>query len=105
MTDVAALGAVTQRMIHEYQREHRLGDWRCTYAYAGIMATEGLDHHRIAVAVYRATWGAYAGRGLDRDVYRDVLTRRNTPQNAAGVIAYKTIRRDFITVLGALLRN
>ena len=72
---IAALRPVAQRMVHQYQRQHGFSNWCRAYAHARIVTTKGLHHHWLTIAVNRAARRAYAGSRLDRDRYRDVLTR------------------------------
>lgn len=49
--DVAALSPVSQRMIHQHQRQHRLGNRRRANSHARVMAAKRFYNHRIAVQV------------------------------------------------------
>src|SRR6202012_2608841 len=63
------------------------------------------DHHRIAGLVDRVARRADAGSRLDGDSHGDVLPGRNAAEHAAGVVAGETLRRQFVAVFGAELRN
>lgn len=75
-----------QRMIHQHQRQHRLGDRRRAYAYAGVVAAVRFDDGRVALQVDGAARQADAGSGLDREVRNYILTGGDAAEDAAGVV-------------------
>ena len=66
-----------QRMIHQHNRQHRFGNWRCADANAGVVAAVRDDFDRLTLLVNRAARQADAGSGFDRDRCDDVLPGGN----------------------------
>ena len=88
-----------QRVVHKHQCHHRFRDGSGPDANTGIMTSIRLNRHGIALLVDRAAGDSYARRWLDADRDDDILTSRNTSQNAASVIRDETLRRQFVTML------
>src|SRR5690606_27563099 len=102
---ISALRPMTQRMIHQHESQHCLGDRRRAYANARIVTTMRFHHHWLTVLVDGVTRGTDTGSQLDRNRSRAVVPGRNTAQYSTRMVAGKTFRRDFIAVLGSLLRD
>mmetsp|Transcript_6445 Transcript_6445/g.26503 ORF Transcript_6445/g.26503 Transcript_6445/m.26503 type:complete len:304 (+) Transcript_6445:1709-2620(+) len=102
---IAALRPMPQRMVHQHQREHRLGNRRGADAHAGVVAAEGLDNHRLAGTVDAGLGAADRAGGLDRDLGHQVLPGRDAAEHAAGVVARKALGRQLIAMLAAFLRD
>src|SRR5690554_2216830 len=94
-----------QCLIHQYQGKQSLDDGGGPYADAGIMPPKGLYLHGLAPAIHRLTFDTNAGCWLDRYRYRQRLTRRDTTQYTACMIAQETIGGNFIAVFGPVLFN
>ena len=103
--DVGVLRAMAQRVVHQHERQHRLGDRRRADADAGIVAAVRVDDHRIARLVDRAAIEADRRRRLHRDRDDDVLAGRDAAEDAAGVVRQKSLRRHLVGMLGAALRD
>ena len=56
----AHLTAVSEQMIHQYQRHHSLADGRGANAYARIMAALCNNLNGITMNIYRLAWGGQA---------------------------------------------
>src|SRR5690606_2154718 len=88
-TDVAALGPMAQRVIHQDQRQQGLGDGRGPYADAGVMPAMGFDHDGIALQIDGTPRRANARGGLDGQGHGDRLAAGDAAQDASGMIAQK----------------
>jgi len=58
-----------QQMIHNHDRHHRLGNRRCAYADAGVVAAFGDYVNRLALQVDASTRQAQAG-GWERRIIK-----------------------------------
>src|SRR5690606_29163411 len=105
LAHVAALRAVAQRLVDQFQSHHRLADGGCADAHAGIMAAGGDHLNRIAFQVHAGHRQAQAGGGLERHRTLDALARADATQHAAGAVGQEAFRRHHVTVLAALLRH
>ena len=92
-----------QRMIHQHDGEHRLGNRRRTNRHAGVVAAKGFDHHFFVADVNATTRRTNAGGRLDRHTRHNVLAGCNTTQNTARVIAQKTLWRNLIAMFSTAL--
>src|SRR6185295_18515295 len=90
-------------MIHQYAREHRLGDGGRTNTHAGVMAAGRFHEARRAVRVDRAARQADARSRLEREGDGDVLPGRDAAQHAAVVVGEEALRRHLVAVLASLL--
>ena len=88
-----------QRMIHEHQGHHGFRDGSGPNANTGVMASIRFNRHGIALLVDGAAGDPYARGWLDADRDDDILTRRNTAQDAAGMIRDEPLRRQFVAML------
>lgn len=50
---IATLSPVAQRVVHQDQGQHGLGDRRGTNAHTGVVTTKGLDLGGVAICVDR----------------------------------------------------
>src|SRR5439155_24675261 len=103
--NIGVLRSMAERVIDEYDREHRLGDRRRTYPDTRIMAAVRIDDDRLSRFVDRCAIETNRRRRLDGDRDDDVLTGRNAAKDAARLIRQKTLRRHLVGMLGALLRD
>ncbi len=92
-------------MIHQDDGEHGFGNWCRPDADTGIMATGRHHLDRITLDIHRATSLRDAGGRFEGDRHQNLLSSGNAPQNAAGIVGEKSLRRDFVTVLRTLLRD
>ena len=90
-------------MIHQHERQHRLGDRRGADADAGIVAPVRNDLDRLAEAVDRATRQADAGGGLQRDLATMSCPQEMPPRMPPELFERKPCGRDLVAVRGALL--
>ncbi len=83
----AFCAAVAQVVVHQHERQHRLGDRRGAQAHAGIVPPGGDDLDRFARDVDGApgTWMLDVGLSVRCTI--DVLPGGNAAQHAAGVVA------------------
>jgi hypothetical protein len=58
LAHVAALGAVAQRLVHQHQRQHGLGNGRGADAHAGVVAAGGDHFDRLPLTSTLAPAGA-----------------------------------------------
>ena len=100
---VGVLRAVAQVMIHQHDRQHRLGDRRGAQADAGIVAAGGHHFDRIAVQVDGAPRHLDARGRLQAQVHHDRLAGGYATEHAAGVIGRKSRGRELIAMLAAAL--
>ena len=96
---------MAQRVVDQHQRQHGLGNRRGADADARIVATVGFHVDRMAGLVDRAARLGNAGGRLDGDADLDVLAGRDAAENAAGVVAGKTVRCQLVTMHAAALGN
>src|SRR5690606_6296013 len=101
--DCTVLSAMPQQVIHQYQCQHGLGDGCCPDTDTGIMTPFGDDFHWITVNIDTAARYVQTAGRLEGNIRYDILPRRDTAEDAAGVDAEKTFRRDLVTMLAAAL--
>ena len=87
VTTSRILRAVAQRVVHQHERQHRLGDRRRADADAGIVAAVRV-RRRPALPSLSIEWRSRRMRRgrLDRDRHDDVLPGRDAAEDAAGVV-------------------
>ena len=95
--------AMSQVVVHQHDREHRLPDRHRPQSHAWIMPPGGGDLHGQAFQVDGAAGDLDARGGFEGHMRDDVLTGGYSAQYAAGIVAQETLRREFIAVLAALL--
>ncbi len=95
---VAILRALTHKVIHQNDRQHRLSDRYGADADARIVAPFGDHLHFFAKAVNRMTGNGNTGGRLQRDVGNDLLAAADAAKNAAGVVALEPGFGDLIAV-------
>src|SRR5208282_1744556 len=81
----------------------RLGDGCRAKTDARIVAARGRDLRRPAVDVDGHSRHRDARGGFESDAHDDLLTRRDPAQDAPGVIALETGRRELIAMFGTAL--
>ncbi len=94
---VAILRALTHKVIHQNDRQHRLSDRYGADADARIV-TPLVIISTSSPAVNRMTGNGNTGGRLQRDVGNDLLAAADTAKNAAGVVALEPGFGDFIAV-------
>src|SRR5690554_2422528 len=97
------LRPVTQQVIHQRQRHHRLGDGGGANADTRIVTSLGHHLDRIALNVDAASGQGDTGGGLERQVSHQWLTRRDPSQHTPGMVGEKALWRQLVTVLTAPL--
>ena len=102
---IAALCAVTQRMVYHHQRQQCFCNGRGANAHARVVAAFGLHLYRVASAVDAVTRREDGAGGLDGDAHLQVLPRADTPQHATGVVVRKTLGRQAVAVGLTKLRD
>src|SRR3990167_1375851 len=83
---IRILPAMPQRMIHQYQRQHRFGDRGSADADAGVVAAFGGNLYRVARLVDGVALDADAGGGFYCVVRDDVLPGGDAAEDAACVV-------------------
>ena len=86
MPFLADLTAMHQIVVGQYACHHRLTDWHSADTDAGIMAAFGGDLSVVAITIHGFARCQNGGRRLDRKAGDNGLSRRDTAENAAGVV-------------------
>ena len=100
---VRILGPVTQDMVHQDDGKHGLRNRRCTNADTGIMPAGGNHLDRPPLPIDRPSRQTNTRGGFQCDTREYLLTGRDAAQNPSGMITQKTIRCNFVPVLGTFL--
>ena len=92
-------------MIYQCQRHHRFGDRRGTDTDAGIMSAGGNDIGRISIYINGLSRNPDTRRRFQRNVGDDVLPRADAAEDAASIVAEKTLWTHQVAMFGTLLFN
>ena len=92
-----------QRVVHQHQRRHGLGNGRRTDADARVVAAVRRDFRRVTVHVHAAPGETDARGRLEGDAEEDVLAGGDAADDATGVVGEESFRAHLVAVLGALL--
>ncbi|ABU76158.1 hypothetical protein ESA_00888 [Cronobacter sakazakii ATCC BAA-894] len=103
--DIRVLGAVTQQVIHQHDSHHRLGDRHGANTHARVVTPAGDHLDFLAKAVNGTARHGDAGGRLQRDVRDNLLAAADAAENAARMVALKTLFGDFIAVFAAFQRH
>src|SRR5690606_7416457 len=101
----ADLAAVPQVVIHQREREHRLGDRRGPEPDAWIVPARRDDLDRVAVNVDRTPRHLDARRRFQRDTDENILSARYSAEYSPRRILREAFRRDLVAVLAAALAD
>ena len=102
---IRVLRPVPQRVIHQHEGQHRFGDRCGANADAGVVSPVRVHDDRTPGLVDRTAVEANRRGRLHRQRDDDLLTGGYAAEDAAGVVRQESLRRHFVRMLAAPLRD
>ncbi|CNU74083.1 Uncharacterised protein [Salmonella enterica subsp. enterica serovar Bovismorbificans] len=96
---------MAQQVIHQHDRQHGFCDRHCANPHTRIVAPFGDHFDFFTRPVDRTSRHGNAGGRFQRHMRHNVLPATDATEDAASVVALKTLRRDFIAILAATQRH